>query len=161
MCRFTYTGHNVYWLTYDVIFGACVNIWCHGRIKTSNTSTVNDCRASVITLLAIKYPTCSFDRFYMKDYFSPGGSNGDLLKSQSPNKYAHDDNFGFSWAFRKIFIVRSAWYTSQPHSRKGKSGLQVTSPEKRWFLDVLIALLAELRLYWFRGANSYISLIFF
>ena len=61
----------------------------------------------------------------------PGGTKDILLKSWLPNKYAQDDNDGFTREFHSKFNISSPWSMSLSHSLKGKSGSHVANPASK------------------------------
>ena len=88
---------------------------------------------NIPTLFSMKFLTCSFPWFSMKNDSSPGSNKGHLSMSKLPKRYAHADNFGFILVFCKRLNVSSAFKSYLSRSYRGKSGSHVANPVKKWF----------------------------
>ena len=89
----------------------------------------------------------------------PTGASGALLKSKLPNRYAHEDNAGFTLELRSRFKVIYICGSNWSHSLTGKFGSAPAKLASKWFLKVLITLSAEFRK-WIWGGTSWYLILF-
>jgi len=68
-----------------------------------------------------------------------------VLKSKFPNRYACDDNFGFTRELRRRLRERWAWGSRRSHSDIGNDESADARPAKKLFLNICIARSAALR----------------